>query len=87
MLRILDNLYFRFRNAWTVLKDPDALRTEYADGLMDGAEVGKAQIWRQLEKHDPYQFQNGHFKMGYYYAMDQVRKVMPRDEDNSVDAA
>ena len=87
MLRAIDRFYIRCRNAWTVFKDADALHNEYADGLLDGAAVGKAQVWRQLEKHDPYQFENGHFKMGYYYAMDQVRKVMPRDEDNSVDAA
>ena len=84
MLKLLDKTYFRFANAWAVFRDPDLLTTEFHEGLGLGVEVGQAQIKRALDMHDPHDFTNEHFKLGYYYAHETVKKVMGIDEDNPV---
>lgn len=85
MLRILDNFYFRCVGAWKMLTVKDFFIEAIENAHDEGISIGNARVMQQLEKHDPYQFQNGHFKMGYYYAVDQVKKVMTNDnEDNPV---
>ena len=85
MLRTLDNIYRRFSLALSAFKNPDLAHNEYVDGLKWGKVIAFAEVNRTLILHDPEQFQNQHFKMGYYYAADQVRAVMPSDEDRSLD--
>lgn len=76
MLRKLDEIYFRFRNAWVVFKNPNYLEMLIEDAELVGAAKANGRVWLGLAKHDPYQFENQHFKMGYYYAQEQVRKVI-----------
>jgi hypothetical protein len=81
MLRKLDEFYFRARDAWRVLTRPG-----YIDGFLDDAIItGRFWAYRmiqnQLDEHDPNQFENQHFKLGYYYASEQVKAVIENDED------
>ena len=85
MLRALDTIYFRLKDAWTVLKGEEAILKAYTEGITEGIEIANGRIQRQFAITNPHQFQNEHFKLGYYYATEQAKKVMQGDEDNSVD--
>jgi hypothetical protein len=85
MLRALDTMYFRLKDAWRVVKGEDAILKAYSEGIVEGMEIANARVISELDSRDPYQFENQHFKLGYYYAKEQVKKVMNLDEDNAVD--
>ena len=85
MFRALDTIYFRVKDAWQVLMGRDAILKAYTEGIVEGIEIANARITQRLDSMDPYNFQNQHFKLGYYYATDTVKQVMQGDEDNSVD--
>ena len=85
MLRTLDVIYFRLKDAWQVVKGEDAILKAYTDGIVEGMEIANARVTRGLDNADPHQFENNHFKLGYYYATETAKKVMHLDEDNSVD--
>ena len=85
MFRALDTIYFRLKDAWQVLLGRDAILKAYTDGIVEGIEIANARVTQVLASADPYNFQNQHFKLGYYYATDTVKQVMQGDEDNSVD--
>ena len=84
MLKALDNIYFRFKEAITAFKEPYYSIRNYGEGLDTGVAIGKSTIIQHLQKHDPYQFENQHFKMGYYYALEQARSCKKDDEDYPV---
>jgi hypothetical protein len=84
MLRALDKAYFRLKDAWTVLTGKDAILKAYTDGVTEGVEIANARILQQLGMTDPHQFESQHFKLGYYYASETVKKVI-HGQDNSVD--
>ena len=85
MFRALDVIYFRVKDAWQVLMGRDAILKAYTEGIVEGIEIANARITQRLDSMNPYNFQNQHFKLGYYYATDTVKKVMQGDEDNGVD--
>lgn len=85
MLRKLDYLWLRFTEAWTAFRDPFHSHEQFKLGVEAGKEIAFAQVRQQLGTFDPYQFENQHFKMGYHYAAEQVKAVMPLDEDRAVD--
>ena len=85
MFRAIDNLLLRFEEAWTAFRNPFHSHEQWRAGVQAGKEIGFAQVRQQFDTYDPYQFDNQHFKMGYYYAADQAKKVMNLDEGNSVD--
>lgn len=85
MFRAIDNLLLRFDEAWTAFKNPFHSHEQFKTGTQIGKAIAFAQVRQQFETYDPYQFDNQHFKMGYYYAAGQAKKVMQNDEDNSVD--
>ena len=85
MFRALDTAYFRLKDAWGVLKGEEAILKAYTEGITEGIEIANARIQREFDVANPHQFQNQHFKLGYYYATEQAKKVMQGDEDNSVD--
>ena len=84
MLRTLDKAYFRLKDAWTVLRGEDAILKAYTDGVTEGVEIANARILQRLSSTDPHQFESQHFKLGYYYASETVKKVI-YGEDNAVD--
>lgn len=81
MLRIIDEIYDRFRQAWASFKDPARSSREFASGIRLGKKIAFAQVGQQLRRHDPKDFQNQHFKVGYYYATEQAQAVMVNDEN------
>ena len=85
MFRALDTIYFRVKDAWSVLMGREAILKAYTDGIVEGIEIANARLERALSVSDPHQFENQHFKLGYYYASETAKKVMQGDEDNSVD--
>jgi hypothetical protein len=85
MLRKLDAFYFRARDAWRVLTRPDYLDGYLDDMLNLGRSRAYAVVKHALDKHDPYQFDNNSFKLGYYYASEQVKAVIRNDEDHVVE--
>ena len=86
MLEKLDRLFFRFEEAFSSFVDPDRTNQSFNEGKYWGKQVAFAQVRQGLDRHDPYEFENNHFKMGYYYAYEQAKKVMPNDnEDTSLD--
>jgi hypothetical protein len=84
MLRTLDKAYFRLKDAWTVLRGEDAILKAYTEGVTEGVEIANARIMRQLSITNPHQFESNHFKLGYYYASETVKKVI-HGEDNPLD--
>lgn len=84
MLRAIDKAYFRLKDAWTVLRGEDAILKAYTEGVTEGVEIANARIMQKLSMTDPYQFESQHFKLGYYYASETVKKVI-HGEDNAVD--
>ena len=85
MLEKLDKLFYRFEEAYRSFVDPSQTHRAYNDGKEVGKLIGYSQVRRQLDTYDPYQFENQHFKLGYYYAYEKAKEVMKDDEDNSVD--
>jgi hypothetical protein len=85
MFRAIDNLILRFEEAWTAFRDPFHSFNQFQEGKEAGKEIAFAQVRQQFYSYDPHQFDNQHFKMGYYYAADQAKKVMNLDDDNPVD--
>ena len=85
MLRALDRLAQRFSEAYKSFVDPDRAYRFHDEGRDIGELIAFAKVRQQFDTYDPYQFDNGHFKLGYYYATEQAKKVMSLDEDNSVD--
>jgi hypothetical protein len=84
MLRLLDNIYRRFDMAWTVFKNPDFAHNEYLAGIDIGKMIARAQANYTLASFSPDDFSNQHFKLGYYYAAEQLKKVT-NGQDNPVD--
>ena len=84
MLRTLDNIYRRFSIAWTAFKNPDVLHNEYVEGMKWGKVIANAEVNRTLDRHSPDHFSNQHFKLGYYYASEQV-KAVTHGQDNAMD--
>lgn len=88
MTKLIDGIYYRFKRAFEMLRYPDLYYSNYEDGVDSGKAIAYAKVRQQLDSHDPYQFENNHFKMGYYYAYEQLKQVMPNDnEDTSVGQA
>jgi hypothetical protein len=85
MLRTLDKAYFRLKDAWTVLRGEDAILKAYTDGVTEGVEIANARILQRLSSTDPHQFESQHFKLGYYYASETVKKVMSLDESDRIE--
>ena len=85
MFRALDTAYFRLKDAWSVLKGEEAILKAYTEGITEGIEIANARIQREFDVANPYQFQNNHFKLGYYYATEQAKKVMNIGEDSDLD--
>ena len=85
MYRALDHLWLRFEEAWKAFRDPFHSYDQFKLGQEIGKEIGFAMVRQQFDTHDPYNFDNQHFKMGFHYAADQAKKVMNLDDDNSVD--
>lgn len=81
----IDALYFRARDAWRVLTQPGFIDGYLDDALITGRRVAYRNIRAKLDEHDPHQFENQHFKLGYYYAYEQAKAVMQSDEDYSLD--
>ena len=79
MLRALDTIYFRIKDAWHVLMGKEAILSAYTDGIVEGIEIANARIQREFDVANPHQFQSNHFKLGYYYATEQAKKVMQDD--------
>lgn len=85
MLKAIDKIYFRFANAWMVFRNPDALHEEYGSGLELGKQIATAEMRRTLRMYSPDSFSNNHFKLGYYYAAEQLKKELIDDENRSLD--
>lgn len=85
MFRALDTIYFRFVEAFRSFKDPDRNLNSYIEGRDFGIVIGNAKVMRALNQADPNDFENNHFKLGYYYATETAKKVMQDDDHNSVD--
>lgn len=85
MTELLDNIYYRFKRAFEMFKYPNLYYSNYEDGVLSGKSIAYSKIEGILHQHDPYQFENNHFKLGYYYAFEQVKKVINNDEDNPLD--
>jgi hypothetical protein len=84
MLRLLDNIYRRFSVAWSAFRNPDVIHDEYVEGIKWGKVIANAEIERTLELHSPDDFSNQHFKLGYYYASETVKKEI-NGQDNALD--
>lgn len=84
MLNLLDRTYYRFVEAARSFANPNRTNESYDRGLSNGVEVGFARVRQVLDTTDPYQFENQHFRLGYYYASESVKKVITDDEDNVV---
>lgn len=85
MFRFIDNLLLRFEEAYIAFRNPFHSHEQWLAGLQAGKEIGFAQVRQQFDTYDPYQFENQHFKMGYYYAAEQAKKVMSNDDRYLVD--
>lgn len=85
MLRTLDKVYFRIKDAIHLLQGKESLIDIYTEGVTAGYQIALGEVRRTLQLHDPSDFSNNHFKLGYYYAAEQAKKVMQIDEDNLVD--
>ena len=85
MFRALDTAYFRLKDAWSVLKGEEAILKAYTEGITEGIEIANARLTRALDISDPHRFENQHFKLGYYYATEQAKKVMNIGEDSDLD--
>lgn len=85
MTKLLDDIYYRFKRAFEMFKYPDLYYSNYQDGVDNGKAIAYAKVEGILHQYDPHQFENNHFKLGYYYAFEQVKQVIKDDEDNSVD--
>lgn len=81
---MLDNIYRRFDQAWIVFRNPDFAHEEYLAGIDIGKMIGKAEANRTLAMFSPDDFSNQHFKLGYYYAAEQLKKETD-GQDNPVD--
>jgi hypothetical protein len=75
LLNILDAIYQRFSQAWASFKNPRRTIAEYNSGLESGINIGLSRANAVLSQHDPHQFSNNHFRLGYYYAQEQVKGV------------
>jgi hypothetical protein len=76
MLRTLDKVYFRLKDAWSIVTGRDDLLRTYQEGYVQGVENAGARIIRELESREPRDFSNQHFKLGYYYATEIGKKVI-----------
>lgn len=84
MLRNLDRIALALESAWACIKNPELINEEFIAGIELGKEIGFAEVRHQFDTYDPHQIDNAHFQMGYYYAVEQAKKVMPNDENRSV---
>jgi hypothetical protein len=84
MYRALDNLLLRFEEAWTAFRDPFHSHDQFKAGVQAGKEIGFAQVRQQFDTFDPYNIENQHFKMGFYYAKEQAKKVMTDDNGHNL---
>jgi hypothetical protein len=84
MFRTLDRIYFRFVEAFRSFKDPNRSLQSYIEGRDFGEVIGNAKVRRALDQANPDDFQNQHFKLGYYYASETAKKVM--QDDNGRDS-
>jgi hypothetical protein len=88
MTKLLDDIYYRFKRAFEMFKYPDLYYSNYQEGVDNGKAIAYAIVKQKLDIHDPYQFENNHFKLGYYYAYEQVQQVMENDgQDNGLGQA
>lgn len=83
LARELDYLWLRFQEAWTAFRDPFHSHEQFKLGTELGKAIGFAMVRQQFDTFDPHQFENQHFKMGYYYAADQAKKVMQDDNGHN----
>ena len=79
MYRALDRIYFRFVESFRSFKDPNRNLESYREGRDIGIVIGNAKVRRALDQADPNDFENNHFKLGYYYATETAKKVMQDD--------
>lgn len=84
MLRKIDEIYDRFKQAWASFKDPARANREFGSGIKVGKIMAFAQVSQQLRRYDPKDFDSKHFKLGYSYAATQAQQVMKNDADNAV---
>lgn len=75
LLKKLDELYFRARDAWRVLTDRNYLPDARHEARQAGEWILSGRVMRALDEADPHEFSNNHFKLGYYYAYETVKKV------------
>jgi hypothetical protein len=80
----LDRAYFRVRDAWRVLTKNGYIDEIRNDGFTWGRWTTERKVLQKLNEHDPNQFENQHFKLGYYYASESVKVVLKHDEDNAM---
>ena len=81
---MLDNIYRRFDQAWIVFRNPDFAHNEYLAGIDIGKMIARAEVNRTLTMFSPDDFSNQHFKLGYYYASETVKKEI-NGQDNAMD--
>ena len=80
----LDQAYFRVRDAWRVLTKKGYIDDIRNEAMSWGKWVTERKVLKKLNQNDPNQFENQHFKLGYYYASENVKVVLRNDEDNVV---
>ena len=85
MRRELDYLWCRFREAWRAFRNPWHAFSQWEEGIQAGKKIAFAQVRQQFDTFDPYNIDNQHFQMGYYYAKEQAKKVMQNDENRVMD--
>jgi hypothetical protein len=85
MFEVLDKIVFRFEQTFYTFRNPHRNNDSFNEGKSWGEQIAFAKIRQQLKNHDPNQFDNQHFKLGYYYAAETAKKVMQDDDHNSVD--
>ena len=82
--RLLDRTMLRFEEAARSFTNPYRNIDSYSEGVDNGIEIGFSKVRRVLDSTDPYNFENQHFRLGFYYASESVKKVITNDEDNLV---
>jgi hypothetical protein len=73
----LDDLYFAFKRAVKVLKNPNLERDERDLARLEGVSIAKAKVRYALRQSSPDDFQSEEFRLGYLYAQGVVQKVLP----------
>lgn len=73
----LDDLYFAFKRAIKVFKNPNLERDERYGHRAEGVAIAKAKVRYALRQYSPDDFKSEEFRLGYLYAQGVVHKVLP----------